>query len=179
MFSFSVNIYRHLLLLYPASHRQVFGEEMIAVFGEMQAETASKGVVARSLFFVRETAGVVTGALLEHWRALGGDPVWSLFPTRRFAMHTEFRFPKATAVLMTIILAGVMVAIKQGEAIVASVPHVSEPVGTIHPVHSVFLGGILLTLAFFYAVGLIGWAILFAMRRSGVHRLAETSAGPK
>ena len=94
-------------------------------------------------------------------------------------MRTEFRFPKATAVLMTIILAGVMVAIKQGEAIVASVPHVSEAVGTIHPVHSVFLGGIMLTLAFFYAVGLIGWAILFAMRRSGVHRLAETSAGPK
>jgi len=179
MFSFSVNIYRHLLLLYPASHREVFGEEMIAVFGEMQAETASKGVVVRSLFCVREAAGVMKGALLEHWRALGGNPVWPTFPIRRFTMRTEFRFPKATAVLMTIILAGVMVAIKQGEAIVASVPHVSEPVGTIHPVHSVFLGGIMLTLAFFYAVGLIGWAILFAMRRSGVHRLAETSAGPK
>src|SRR6266700_1900425 len=117
MFSFSVNIYRHLLLLYPASHRQVFSEEMIAVFGAMQAETASKGLVARSLFFVREVAGVVTGALLEHCRALGGD--------------------------------------------------------------SVLLGGIVLGLAFFYAAGMIGWAVLFAMRRSGVHRLAETSAGPR
>jgi hypothetical protein len=29
---------------------------------------------------------------------------------------------------------------------------------------------------FFYAAGMIGWAILFAMRRSGVHRLEETSA---
>jgi len=173
------SIYRRLLFLYPASYRQAFGEEMIAVFGEMQAEMASKGVVARSSFFVRETAGVMTGALLEHWRALGGDPVWPTIPIRRFTMRTEFRFPKATAVLMTIILAGVMMAIKQGEAIVASVPHVSEPVGTIHPVHSVFLGGIMLTLAFFYAAGLIGWAILFAMRRSGVHRLAETSGGPK
>ncbi len=179
MFSFSVNIYRHLLLLYPASHRQVFSEEMIAVFGAMQAETASRGVLARSVFFVREAAGVMTGALLEHWRALGGDPIWPTFPIRRFTMRTEFRFPKATAVLMTIILAGVMVAIKRGEAIVASVPHVSQPVGTIHPVHSVFLGGIMLTLAFFYAAGMIGWAILFAMRRSGVHRLAETSAGPR
>ena len=179
MFSFSVNIYRHLLLLYPASHREIFGEEMIAVFGEMQAETASKGVVTRSLLFVREAAGVMSGALQEHWRALGGDPVWPTFPIRRFTMRTEFRFPKATAVLMTIILAGVMAAIKQGEAIVASVPHVSEPVGTIHPVHSVFLGGILQGLAFFYAAGMIGWAVLFAMRRSGVHRLAETSAEPK
>ena len=73
-------------------------------------------------------------------------------------MHTEFRFPKATAVLMTIILAGVMLTIKKGEAIVASVPNVSQPVGTIHPVHSVFLGGIVLSLAFFYAAGLIGWS---------------------
>ena len=173
------NVYRHLLSLYPESYREVFGEEMIAVFGEGEAEAASKGVVARSLFFVREAAGVVTGALLEHWRALGGDPVWPIFPIRRFTMRTEFRFPKATAVLMTIILAGVMVAIKQGEAIVASVPHVSQPVGTIHPVHSVLLGGIVFGVAFFYAAGMIGWAILFAMRRSGVHRLAETSGGPK
>ena len=93
-------------------------------------------------------------------------------------MRNEFRFPKATAVLMAIILAGVMAAIKMGEAIVASVPHVSEPVGTIHPVHSVLLGGVLVMLAMFYAAGLIGWGILFAMRRSGVHRL-EASAESK
>src|SRR5216684_1676245 len=172
------NIYRHLLLLYPASYRQVFGEEMITVFREMRAETASRGVLARSVFFVREAAGVMTGALLEHWRALGGDPIWPTFPIRRFTMRTEFRFPKATAVLMAIILAGVMAAIKMGEAIVASVPHVSEPVGTIHPVHSVLLGGVVVMLALFYAAGLIGWAILFAMRRSGVHRL-EASAESK
>jgi hypothetical protein len=177
--SVSISIYRHLLLLYPASHREVFGEEMIAVFGEMQAEAASKGMIARSMFCVRETAGIMTGAVLEHWRSLGSDPVWPTFPIRRFTMRTEFRFPKTTAVLMAIILAGVMLAIKEGEAIVASVPHVNQPVGTIHPVHSVLLGGIVLGLAFFYAAGTIGWAILFAMRRSGVHRLAETSAGPK
>jgi hypothetical protein len=34
-------------------------------------------------------------------------------------------------------------------------------------------------LATFYAAGLIGWAILFALRRSGVHRLDETSGEPK
>jgi len=174
-----ITVYRRLLRLYPAGYRSQFSEEMVAVFGEMRAEAASKGLVARSVFYFRETAGITTGALLERWRALVGDSVWPLFPTRRFTMRTEFRFPKATAVLMTIILAVVMLAIKKGEAIVASVPHVSQPVGTIHPVHSVFLGGIVLTLAFFYAAGLIGWSILFAMRRSGVHRLAATSAGPK
>jgi hypothetical protein len=163
--------------LYPALHRKQFGEEMIAVFGEMETDRASKSLVARGTFWVREAAGVVGGALQEHWRALGGDSIELWFPTRRFTMRTEFRFPKTTAVLMTIILAGVMMAIKKGETISSS--HVNPPIGPLPPTHSVLLGGIFLTLAFFYAAGLIGWAILFAMRRSGVHRLAETSVGSK
>jgi hypothetical protein len=173
----SVSIYRGLLRLYPALHRKQFGEEMVAVFGEMQAETASKSKLDRGMFFARETAGVVGGALQEHWRVLGGDSIGLWFPRKRFTMHTEFRFPKTTAVLMTIILAGVVVAIKKGETISSS--HVNPPIGPLPPAHSVLLGGIFLTLAFFYAAGLIGWAILFAMRRSGVHRLAETSGGSK
>jgi uncharacterized membrane protein (DUF106 family) len=95
-------------------------------------------------------------------------------------MRNQFRFPKATAVLMAIILGGVVVAIQKGEAISASLQDaVTPPIGPIHPVHSVLLGGIVLGLLFFYAAGLIGWAILFALRRSGLHRLAETSLGPK
>jgi hypothetical protein len=180
MRSINIYIYRRLLRLYPAFHREQFGEEMATVFCDLQAENVSKGILARGAFYVRETAGVVSGALLEHWRALGGDPVWLWFPRRRFAMRDEFRFPKTTAVLMTVILAGVMLAIKQGEAISASLQGaVDPPIGAIHPVHSVLLGGIVMGLLFFYAAGMIGWAILFAMRRSGVHRLADTSAGPK
>ena len=41
------------------------------MFGEMQAEMALKSMVARSVFFVREAAGIVGGALREHWRASG------------------------------------------------------------------------------------------------------------
>ncbi len=176
----SVSIYRHLLRLYPAFHRERFGEEMTAVFGELQAENVSKGRLARGVFYLRETGGVVSGALQEHWRALGSDAVWLWFPNRRFTMRNQFRFPKATAVLMAIILGGVVVAIQRGEAISASLRDaVSPPIGPIHPVHSVLLGGIVMGLLFFYAAGLIGWAILFAMRRSGVHRLADTSADPK
>jgi len=81
-------------------------------------------------------------------------------------MRTEFRFPKATAVLMTIILAGVVLAINKGEGIVASLnatPHFS------------FLPGVMLMLAVVYAAGVIGWAILFALRRSGMHRLETFS----
>ena len=84
-------------------------------------------------------------------------------------MRSEFRFPKATAVLMTIILAGVVMAIEKGEGIVASLSA---------PPHFHFFPGVMLMLGVVYAAGVIGWAILFAMRRSGVHRL-ETSADQK
>jgi hypothetical protein len=175
-----VSLYRHLLRLYPAIHREQFADEMIFVFATAKADTLSQGVMARGLFWSREIAGIVGGALHEHWRALGGDSVELWFPTtRRFAMHTEFRFPNTTAVLMTIILAGVVLAIKKGEAIAASLPHVSPPVGPIQPVHSTLLPGVVLGLALFYAAGMIGWGILFAMRRSGVHRLAETAGGSR
>ena len=172
----SLSLYRHALRLYPAFHRQQFGEEMIAVFRDLQAEAATRGMLARSRFCVRETLGVVAGALREHWRVLGGDHAWLLFSHRRFTMRTEFRFPKATAVLMTIILAGVVLAIRRGEAIQRSLPYANPPVGPIHPVPSTLLPGIVIGLAFFYAAGLVGWTILFALRRSGVHRLDETSA---
>jgi hypothetical protein len=175
----SVGVYRKLLRLYPAFHRVQFAEEMVDVFEERLAETVSKSTFAQSKFLAREATGVVGGAFQEHWRALGGDAIGLWFPTRRFTMRTEFRFPKTTAVLMTIILAGVMVAIKKGEAISVSVPPSSTPIGPIPSTHSVLLGGIVLTFAFFYLAGMIGWLILFAMRRSGIHRLAETSGGTK
>jgi hypothetical protein len=172
-------IYRHALRLYPACHRELFGEEMLALFRELQAENATKGTIAQTVFWVRETVGVVAGALREHWRVTGGDSVWLWFPTRRFTMRTEFRFPRTTAVLMMIILAGVVLAIQRGEAIQRSVPYANPQVGPIHPVHSTLLPGVVFGLAFFYAAGLIGWAILFALRRSGVHRLDETPVQPK
>jgi hypothetical protein len=176
---FGLILYRHALRLYPPLYRERFGEEMVAVFRELQAESATKGMIAQSVFGVRETAGVVAGALRERWRVRGDDSVWLWFPTRRFTMRNEFRFPKTTAVLMTIILAGVVLAIQRGEAIQGSLPYANPPVGPIHPVHSALLPGVLFGLAFFYAAGLIGWAILFALRRSGVHRLDETSVQPK
>jgi hypothetical protein len=173
----SVGVYRTLLRLYPEFHRERFAEEMVGVFEERRAEVASKSRFARGLLLAREATGVVGGAFHEHWRTLVGDSIGLWFPTRRFTMHTEFRFPKTTAVLMTIILAGVMVAIKKGEAISVSVPPSSTPIGPIPPTHSVLVGGIVLMFAFVYLAGMIGWLILFAMRRSGIHRLSETSGG--
>jgi hypothetical protein len=92
-------------------------------------------------------------------------------------MRNGFRFPKTTIVFMTLILGGVLTAIKKGEDIATSVPQDIGPIAPLHiqPVHSILLGGMPLFFAFFYAAGLIGWAIMFALRRSGVHRMADMS----
>ena len=77
-------------------------------------------MAARSLFYFRETAAVLAGALRERWKEVtGGDSTWLWSRTGRFAMRTEFRFAKTAAVRMTIILAGVISAIQTGEAIPA------------------------------------------------------------
>lgn len=164
-----LRLYRCLLLLYPVDHRHQFAEEMVAVFRDVHAEATAKNKIARIFFCLRETTGLLAGALQEHLRAMGATPVWLPIPTRRLFMRSEFRFPKATAVLMTIILAGVVMAIEKGEGIVASLS--ASP-------HFHFFPGVMLMLGVVYAAGVIGWAILFAMRRSGVHRL-ETSADQK
>jgi len=94
-------------------------------------------------------------------------------------MRSEFRFPKATAFLMTVILAGTVLAIGKAQAISASLPHINPPVGPIQPDHFGFLPAVALMFAIAYVVGLLGWAILFALKRSGTHRLSgmQDSAG--
>jgi len=93
-------------------------------------------------------------------------------------MRSEFRFPKATAALMAIILVIVVYAIEKAEAIQGSLPDVNPQLPPIHPAQFTFLPTIALMLAVVYAVGVVVWAILFALHRSGVHRLSEISSSP-
>ncbi len=165
-----LTLFRFLLRFYPTAYQDCFREEMAAVFREAQRETAKKGLAAQITFHIREATGVLRGALQEHLQE---------FSTRRFAMHAEFRFPKPTAVLMMIILAGVVLAIEKGKAIQASLPAVNPSIGPIQPAQHTFLPAIAMVFLFFYAAGLVGWAILFALRRSGIHRLAELASEQK
>jgi hypothetical protein len=174
-----LGLYRCLLHFYPASYRQEFGEEMTAVFVEAQAHTAQKGAAAQAAFCARETAGLLFGAIQERVRVPAGVEINLPFSTRRFTMRTEFRFPKSTAVLMTIILAGIVLAIEKAKAIQASLPDVNPRLGAIQPAHFTFLPTVALGFLFFYAAGLIGWAILFTLHRSGVHRLADMAGENK
>lgn len=170
-----LSLYRQLLRFYPAEYRELFGEEMIAVLVQERDEHVNRKRVVRARLALREIAGLASGALHEHVRVWFEFRDGLSFYDGRFTMRNGFRFPKTTIVFMVLILACVVSAIKKGEDIAASLPHVSPPIGIIQPVHSTLLPPIVLLLAFFYAAGLIGWAILFALRRSGVHRLADMS----
>src|SRR5205823_254639 len=164
-------LYQALLSLYPAPYRCEYGEEMMEVLSEVQAEIRKQSILARVLCEMREAGGLLHGALREHLRSINGP--YDLFSRRRFAMRSEFRFPKATVVLMLVILAAVMFTIEKAKAISASIPHANPPVGPIQPAQMGIVPSLLVAMISALVVGVIGWAILYALRRSGVQQLSE------
>jgi hypothetical protein len=172
-------LYRSILHLYPAAHRRQFGPEMLAVLDDLEADCGNERMLARIRLRFHESIGLLQGAFREHLRDLHVDHSWLSFPIRRFTMHHEFRFPKSTPILMSLILAGVVLAIDKGNTIASSLPYSHPQLGPIQPVHHTFFSGLAMLFGFFYAVGLIGWGILHFLHRSGVHRLAEVSVEPK
>lgn len=166
-------LYRCLLYLYPAAYRYEYGTEMVGVFREVLGERLNKGLLPQGKLLLREFAGLLSGALQEHSRAITGS---NLFPSssRRFTMRSEFRFPKATPILMIIILAGVILTIEKATAIEESLPLAyPERLPPIQPEHFTFFPAMAVIFLSAYAAAVIGWAVLFALRRSGVHRLSE------
>lgn len=96
-------------------------------------------------------------------------------------MRSEFRFPKATAPLMAIILLVVIMAIEKATAISASVPHTGQAVGPIQPAHFTIVPTFLIILAAVCVIAGLSWLVLFALHRSGTQRLAQLdpSAQPR
>ena len=157
--------YRFLLYLYPPSHRHEYAEEMVAVFRDAQADVRSESLRERISFRTRETLGLLTGAVQEHLRIFSGRSPMISFT--RFNMRPEFRFPKSTVVLMSVIFGGVMFAMKEASAVQAKYGSASDSMWRTFPG---FAG---LTFAFTLVTVAIVWAILFALGRTGVHRLAN------
>jgi hypothetical protein len=164
---------RYLLYLYPAAHRKEFGEEMSEVLRERRNDIGKRGAVARWIWNSREIGGLLRGAAQERVRAMTGLYSWEEFPIRRIRMRTEFRFPKATPVLMTLILVAVLMAIEKARAIQLSVPPSSQQVGPIQSANFTVVPSFALWLVIGCAVGAIAWAIAYALRKSGVQRLEE------
>jgi hypothetical protein len=170
-------LYRSLLRLYPPAYRCEFADEMMDVLAELHAETRKRSVLARVLCAAREAGGLLYGALREHfWNITGSydrGMFSSMFSSRRFAMRSEFRFPKATVALMVIILAAVLFTIEKAKAISASIPHANPPVGHIQPAEITMVPTLLVAMISAIVAGVIGWGILFALHRSGVQQLSE------
>ena len=164
-------VYRRLLRLYPAEFRAEFGDEMTAVIAEARSE--ARGFPAREKFFLHEVTGLLKGALQAHWRAAAGVHASPDFSSRRFTMRTGFRFPKSTAGLMAVILAGVLLAMEKARSIVRSLPSASAGQAD-YP--DLFVGVVAIFVAA-CVLAAVAWAGLFAVRRSGVHRLSRMGAG--
>lgn len=164
------SVYRRLLYLYPHAFRSEFGDEMTSLFAEML--TDERGFAARSLFLLREIAGLLKGAVHERLCSFDfpsiPDPI-----SRRFVMRPGFRFPKSTAVLMMVILAGVLLAMEKATSIVRSLP--ASAAGQAD--YPDLFQGLVMICAAACLLAVLAWAALFAVRRSGMHRLSEVSTG--
>ena len=88
-------------------------------------------------------------------------------------MRSEFRFPKATVALMTLILLAIVAAIEKAKAISQSVAPSSTPVGRIVPPYVNIVPTFLIALAGACLCGVLVWAVAFALHRSGTQRLSD------
>jgi hypothetical protein len=168
-----LSLCHYLLYLYPAAHRLEYGEEMMDVLREKHGETRSRGAAERWTFCAREIGGLLCGALQEQIRGVTGCGAWGVIHMRKFTTHSEFRFPKVTPWLMTVILAGVVMTIEKAKAIQDSVSASNAHGGPIQAVQFTFLTTVVTLFLIGCVMGAVGWAILFALRRSGVQRLSE------
>jgi hypothetical protein len=167
-------LYRALLRLYPAVYRCEYGNEMMDVLMEVKTENQKKGALTLLFSGARETGGLLFGAAREHFYTITGSHGARMSSLRgRFAMKSEFRFPKATVGLMMVILAAVMLTIEKARAISASIPHANPAVGPIHPTQVMIVQALLATLIWAIGAGAVGWGILYVLRRTGVQQLSE------
>jgi hypothetical protein len=160
-----LTLYRCLLYAYPNAYRREYAAEMIAVFSEAKHALRNEQLSQRLSFWARELTGLLCGALREQLYALLGTHSW--IPFRRFDMRPEFRFPRSTVFLMTLVLAGVVLAIEKATNIELKY---GGTLGTVWPALPMFFLLMLLTMS---ALAASVWALMFALRRTGMHRLAN------
>lgn len=166
-----LRLYQGLLHLYPAAYRQEFGEEMQCVFLEAQAETGTRPRLRRAAFSAREVLGLLSGAAQAHLLSLFRTDDW--LRQKRFNMRPQYRFPRSTVFLMWVILAGVVLAIEKARVVATSGPHPLVAAANPLPLF-LFLFPVLAC-----AVVAALWGLLFALRRSGMHRLDGVEAWPE
>ena len=159
-------LYRSLLYLYPMGYRREFGEEMVFVFSEAR-RAVNEGLWSHTKFWSKEVAGLLSGAAHEHFHGFTGSHDWN--SSGRLNMR---RFPRSTIILMIVILVGVALTIDGARTVQMKYDGVS-----MTSVWNTFPGLFTFGFGLMFVAALSVWAILFALRRTGMHRLAnvETS----
>lgn len=154
-----VTLYRALLFLYPRSYRREFGGEMTLVFEEARFALGNK-LSARVSFYVKEIVGLLPGAVCERVYT------FTLFPESDSIRRLNVRrFPTSTITLMIVILAGVVLTIENAHTV--QMKYEPSPMSVWNTMPGFFTIGFGLVFAIAAAV----WGILFALHRSGIHRL--------
>ena len=154
-----LQLFRALLFLYPRSYRREFGREMALVFEEARSDLDNECLPCIS-FCAREIVGLFAGAVCEHIHALTLSRESNSI--RRLNMR---RFPTSTITLMIVILAGVVLTIENAHTLQMKY----EP--SAMSVWSTMPGFFTVGFGVVFAIAAAVWAILFTLRRSGMHRL--------
>ena len=164
-------LFRSLLYLYPAAYRAEYGEEILSVLDDRIADIQAGALLHQVFFHARESGGLLRGALREHLRNLDILPDFPI-PQRRAIMRSDFRFPKSTVTLMSIILVAIIVAIEKAENIQRSIA-AANPAEQFHTDNFSIVGTLLSLLVIVIGVAAMIWAVLYALHRSGVQRLSD------
>jgi lysylphosphatidylglycerol synthetase-like protein (DUF2156 family) len=188
-------IYEFLLRLYPSVDRSAFGDEMLDVLREAEADAARRGVLARSWFLVYESMGLLRGAARERLHALGEERGWKFLAERGPMFQRERRYPYTSIVFMSLALAVIVLTIAKaqgfayylvqtytvdGRVVIATRQHWNLGNSLFQwPSHWGLLGSIALFFAITWVAGIAAWGVSHAMRRSGVHRLDEAQTWPQ
>jgi hypothetical protein len=154
-----LRLYRWLLYLYPALYLREYKDEMVSVFRDAHADVGAGRIRERISFCVRETWGLLAGAVREHIHNMTDS--YQSIPFRGWNVRPEFRFPRSTVFLMSIIFGGVILAMEKANTIQVKY---AAGAGSIWPSLPWFLGFILL---FTGSAAMAGWGILFALGRTG------------
>lgn len=148
---------------------------MMGVLLEVDADIKKQHGFAQVFAYSRETGGLLRGALHEHMHNMIFPQPGPVFSPRRFAMRSEFRFPKSTVTLMAIILLVVIVTIEKAKAISAAAAHTNANIGLVQPVPVTIVPTFLIVFAAVGVIAGLSWLMLFALHRSGTQRFAQLS----
>lgn len=177
-------IYRLLLRFYPREFQSLFGTEMLSVFQDAQRDHSQNSLEQRFAFHLRETFGLLAGAVRE--RPL--SPRWFAGCELTFGgtmnCESRWRFPNSMIVMMTVVFLIVVVMIAKIQGVshylktLGTGDHVSNTVRS-WPAQYGLVSGIAVCFVIAWAAGVIAWAIAHATRRSGAQRFDQFQTWPQ